>query len=163
MYYDPSGYTGNNLPPNSECAGSGEVATGKGDDDGDGNSLYRKMSEEEYNATISSGELQGQVPGTDSSKWVSESYDKVSEFHNDAVMDGTPEYIVEFKMTDDYMKYLEETAIPQAGSHGSPNVKYHYEGLETNDPYRNYGITSGELDFFNQNIVDIITKDRSTH
>ena len=155
MYYDPSGFQ-------EECTPTSRIG-GDGNDNDDGNFLYRKMSEEEYNVTISSGKLQGQVRGSDNSKWVSESYDKVSEFHNDVVKDGTPEYIVGFKMTDDYMKYLEETAIPQAGSHGSSNVKYHYEGLELNGPLKNYGITPGELDFFNQNIVEMITRDRSIH
>ncbi len=146
MYFDPSGYEG--------CGNSGQI----GEDANDNNSLYRKMGEDEYNATINTGQLQGQIPGTDSSKWLSQSYDKVSEFHNDAVIEGTTEYIVEFKMTDEYMRYLEENAIPQAGSRGLPNVKFHYEGLEMNGLLKNFGITPEELDYFNKNILEIITK-----
>ena len=64
------------------------------------------MSEAKYIKTINEAKLQGQIPGKDSSKWLSESYEKVSEFNNLAVSPGTKEYIVEFRMSDEYMKYL---------------------------------------------------------
>ena len=116
------------------------------------------MSRAEYEATMKTGKLQGQIPGKDSSKWLSESYEKVKAFHNKVVSPGTEEFIIEFNMTDDYMEYLRKTAIPQANSKGLTNVKYHYEGLDPNGPYRNYGITAEELDFFNINIKSIIER-----
>ena len=121
-------------------------------------SLYRKMSRAEYEKTIATGKLQGQVPGTDSTKWLSQSYDKVVSFQNTAVQPGTEEVIVEFQMKEEYMDYLINNSIPQANSKGLPFVKYHYEGLNPNGSIRNYGITSDELSFFNQNIVSIIER-----
>ena len=59
MYYDPSGYTENNLSPDGNCVGSGKVGTGKGEeqsnnrvlhqgvDDPDGNYLYRTIRSDE--------------------------------------------------------------------------------------------------------------------
>ncbi len=35
------------------------------------------------------------------------------------------------------------------------NVKFHYEGIEMNGPFKNYGIPQGELEFFNKNILGI--------
>ena len=125
---------------------------------GGSNSLYRKMSKAEYDATMKNTALQGQIPGKDSSKWLSENYEKVKAFHNKAVLPGTEEFIVEFNMTDEYMDYLRKTAIPQANSKGGTNVKFHYEGLEVNGPYKNYGITAEELEFFNKNIKSIIER-----
>ena len=122
------------------------------------NSLYRKMSEAEYSKTIIENKLQGQIPGKDSSKWLSESYDKVKEFNNLAVQPGTKQYIVEFQMSDKYMKYLQDNAIPQKGSKGRDNVKFHYEGLEIDGPYKNYGIPESQRKLFNENIVKIITR-----
>ncbi len=58
-YYDPSGYTENNLSPDGNCVGSGKVGTGKGEeqsnnrvlhqgvDDPDGNYLYRTIRSDE--------------------------------------------------------------------------------------------------------------------
>lgn len=80
------------------------------------------------------------------------------EFNNLAVQPGTKEYIVEFQMSDEYMKYLQNTAIPQKGSKGMDNVKFHYEGLEIDDPYKNYGIPESQRNLFNKNIVKIITR-----
>ena len=116
------------------------------------------MSRAEYEKTIATGKLQGQVPGTDSTKWLSQSYDKVVSFQNTAVQPGTEEVIVEFQMKEEYMDYLINNSIPQANSKGLPFVKYHYEGLNPNGSIRNYGITSDELSFFNQNIVSIIER-----
>ena len=76
-------------------------------------------------------------------------------------MPGTKEYVVEFQMTDSYKKYLSETAIPQKGSKGKDNVKYHYEGLEVDGEYKNYGIPSNQLPYFNENITKIITKEHN--
>ena len=61
-------------------------------------------------------------------------------------------------MTDEYMSFLQNTAIPQKGSNGMDNVKYHYEGLEIDGPYRNYGIPESQRAFFNKNIVRIILR-----
>lgn len=116
------------------------------------------MSEAKYIKTINEAKLQGQIPGKDSSKWLSESYEKVSEFNNLAVSPGTKEYIVEFRMSDEYMKYLQDTAIPQKGSKGLDNVKFHYEGLEIGGQYKNYGITESQRNHFNENIIEIITR-----
>ena len=119
------------------------------------NSLYRKMSEDEYKSTMETNQLQGQIPGSDSAKWLSQSSDKVQAFSNDLVPDGTTEMVVKFNMTDDYMDHLANTAVPQSGSKGLPNAKYHYEGLEEGGQYKNYGITKEELPLFNSNIVSI--------
>lgn len=110
------------------------------------------------NHTVIENKLQGQIPGKDSSKWLSESYDKVKEFNNLAVQPGTKQYIVEFQMSDKYMKYLQDNAIPQKGSKGRDNVKFHYEGLEIDGPYKNYGIPESQRKLFNENIVKIITR-----
>lgn len=116
------------------------------------------MSKAEYDATIKNKALQGQIAGKDSSKWLSESYEKVQAFHNKAVLPGTEEFIVEFNMTDEYMDYLRKTAIPQANSKGLTNVKFHYEGLDVDGLYKNYGITAEELEFFNKNIKSIVER-----
>ena len=118
--------------------------------------LYRKISKAEYDTTMKTRKLQGQIRGKDSSKWLSESYEKVKAFHNKAVPSGTEEFIVEFNMTDNYMEYLRQTAIPQ--SKGLTSVKFYYEGLEPNGAYRNYGITAEEGDTFNNNINSVIRK-----
>ena len=114
MYVDPSGY--------SEQCGTGSE-NGTGSSNSEPYSLYRKMCEAEYEKTIKSKQLHGQIPGKDSSKWVSESYEKVNEFNNQAVVPGTKEYVVEFQMTDSYKDYFGEAAIPQKGSKGKDNVK----------------------------------------
>ena len=118
------------------------------------------MSKAEYDAMrADNNRLQPQLRGgkrpTDSCKWVSESLDKVYRFNNLAVDSDTEEVIVEFRMKGSYWEYLKENAIPQQGSKGMPNVKYHYEGLEVNGPFKNYGIPQEELEFFNKNILDI--------
>lgn len=38
------------------------------------------------------------------------------------------------------------------------NVKFHYEGLEIDGPYKNYGIPESQRKLFNENIVKIITR-----
>ena len=44
------------------------------------------------------------------------------------------------------------------GSKGRDNVKFHYEGLEIDGPYKNYGIPESQRKLFNENIVKIITR-----
>ena len=41
---------------------------------------------------------------------------------------------------------------------GGDNVKFHYEGLEIDGPYKNYGIPESQRKLFNENIVKIITR-----
>lgn len=120
----------------------------------DGNALYRKMSESEYEQTIATNQLQGQIPGTDSSKWLTQSLDKAQDFTNKAVPDGTSEMVVKFSMTDEYMEHLANSAISQTGSKGLPNAKFNFEELE-DTPYRNYRITEAELPMFIANIVSV--------
>lgn len=53
---------------------------------------------------------------------------------------------------------MQDTAIPQKGSKGLDNVKFHYEGLEPGGQYKNYGIPESQRKFLNENIVEIITR-----
>ncbi|MBK1812666.1 hypothetical protein JHL18_18765 [Clostridium sp. YIM B02505] len=115
--------------------------------------LYRKMSIAEAEKTLENG-LQPARRGADPTKWTSESLEKVREFDNKIVQPGTEEVIVEFEMNPEYYKNMQESAVPQHGSKGNPNVKYHYEGLEVDGPYKNYGITPEQIDLFNSNILN---------
>jgi hypothetical protein len=111
------------------------------------------MSIAEAEKTLESG-LQPARRGADPTKWTSESLEKVREFDNKVVKPGTEEVIVEFEMNSKYYKNMQESAVPQYGSKGNPNIKYHYEGLVPDGPYRNYGITPELIDLFNSNILN---------
>lgn len=63
-------------------------------------------------------------------------------------------------MNPEYYQRMKESAVPQLGSKGNPNVKYHYEGLEPNGPYRNYGITAEQRGIFNENILNMKIVDK---
>ncbi|GFP78431.1 RHS repeat-associated core domain-containing protein [Clostridium fungisolvens] len=141
--------SGGNMPSNSIQESSNYGTNGAGNP-----KLYRKMSVAEAEATLESG-IQPAIRGADPTKWTSESLEKVKEFDNKIVKPGTEEVIVEFEMNPEYYKNMQETAVPQRGSKGNPNVKYHYEGLEINGPYKNYGITPEQIDIFNKNILNI--------
>ena len=116
--------------------------------------LYRKMSEAEAELTLKNG-LQPAKKGADTTKWTSESLSKVREFDNAIVKPGTNEVIIEFELNPEYYNYVKNTAVPQYGSKGNPNIKFHYEGLDINGIYRNYGITPDQLAYFNENVINI--------
>lgn len=61
-------------------------------------------------------------------------------------------------MKDLYRDCLNNTSVPQKGSKGINNVKFHYEGLELGGEYKNFGITAEKLKCFNENILNIITR-----
>ena len=125
------------------------------DNDGVNNpKLYRKMSEAEAELTLKNG-LQPAKKGADTTKWTSESLSKVREFDNAIVKPGINEVIIEFELNPEYYNYVKNTAVPQYGSKGNPNIKFHYEGLDINGIYRNYGITPDQLAYFNENVINI--------
>ena len=111
------------------------------------------MSIAEAEKTLENG-LQPARRGADPTKWTSESLEKVGEFDNKIVKPGTKEVIVEFEMNPEYYNNMQKSAVSQYGSKGNPNVKYHYEGLEVDGPYKNYGITPEQIDLFNSNILN---------
>nr|WP_241395742.1 RHS repeat-associated core domain-containing protein [Clostridium beijerinckii] len=158
-YYDPSGYS--SLSKENPFALENELPEGGAAGDNIGNmingagnpTLYRKMSTAEAEKTLENG-LQPARRGAEPTKWTSESLEKVKEFDNLIVKPETKEVIVEFEMNPEYYKNMQESAVPQFGSKGNPNVKYHYEGLEVDGPYKNYGITPEQIDLFNSNILN---------
>ncbi|MGR6545083.1 RHS repeat-associated core domain-containing protein [Paenibacillus tundrae] len=144
-YVDPSGYM---------CEVKGDVYDQKVSGV-NGVALYRKMGMEEINSTLNDKTLQTAIHGSDSDKWITTSLNKLiasssqGGFNNYAVAKGTKEGVVEFIVSKDYYKYVQETAVPQRGSRKSRSIKYHYEGLPKKGPDINYGITPTELDKFN--------------
>ncbi len=116
--------------------------------------LYRKMSEAEAELTLKNG-LQPAKKGADPTKWTSESLNKVRDFDNAIVKSDVNEVIIEFELNPEYYNYVKNTAVPQYGSKGNPNIKYHYEGLDVNGIHRNYGITPEQLEYFNENVLNI--------
>jgi hypothetical protein len=113
------------------------------------------MAEAKKTLDPNGGGLQPAKRGSDPTKWLTESPDKLDNFNNKIVKPGTEEVIVEFEINPEYYKNMQQSAVPQYGSKGNPNVKYHYEGLDPNGPYKNYGITPEQLDLFNQNVTGI--------
>ena len=117
--------------------------------------LYRKMSLAEYNETLRTNQLQPNIKGSESTKWLSQRLDKVKKFNNKIVNKNTEQVIVEFELEIPYFVYINATSVHQKNSKGMPLIKYYYEGLDENDIYRNFGIIPRELEFFNNNIKNI--------
>ncbi|MCT8976983.1 hypothetical protein N4T77_10245, partial [Clostridium sp. CX1] len=116
--------------------------------------LYRKMSLDESGKTLKQMKLQPAIKGKEPTKWLSESLDKVRNFTNKSAI-STEERIIEFEMNPNYYRNIQQTAIPQQGSRGMPQVKYHYEGLPEGGQLRNYGITPQQIELFNESIINV--------
>lgn len=120
-------------------------------------SIFRKMSAAEAEKTFETMRLQPQIKGTDSSKYLSESLEKVQAFQNKAVAAGTDQQIVEFVLDRQGYNKLMSTAVEQSSSKGVDAIKFHYEGMSqtANPSLRNIGVPASKLDEFNQLIIDI--------
>lgn len=115
------------------------------------------MSAAESEKTLETLRLQPQIAGTDSSKYLSESLDKVKMFQNKAVNTATQEDVLEFIVNKQGYNKMMESAIPQKGSKGIDAIKYHFEGMsQTSNPtLRNLAIPGSKLDEFNALIRDV--------
>ena len=98
-------------------------------------------------------QLQPPIPGTNSSKYLSESMDKVRRFQNEQAA-GVEQATVEFKLGKVGYDELMGTAVKQAGSQGLPEIKYNLEDIR--EPgLRNIGVPRSRLSDFNSLIYDI--------
>jgi filamentous hemagglutinin len=112
------------------------------------------MSDAEAETTLTTQSLQPPAPGANSSKYLSESLDKVAAFQNNAVSSATSESVLEFVLDKPGYQDLMSTAVNQAGSKGIDAVKINFEGIS--DPsLRNIGVPLSKLDAFNDLILQI--------
>ena len=120
-------------------------------------SVFRKMASVEAEKTLETLKLQPPIPGKDSSKYLSESLEKVQEFQNAKVPQGTKEDIIEFVLDKKAYEKMMSTAVEQYGSKGVDAIKYHYEGLDPNavPNLRNIGVPKSWLDEFNRITLEI--------
>ena len=117
-------------------------------------SVYRKMSNLEAETTLNTQQLQPPIPGSNSSKYLSESLDKVLAFRNSGVPADTSETVLEFVLDPQGYQDLMSTAVDQAGSKGLDAVKINYEGVS--DPtLRNIGVPLSQLNEFNNLILQV--------
>lgn len=138
-------------PPSS----TGGIASSTGDTV----SVFRKMSDAEAEATLTTQRLQPPAPGSNSSKYLSESLNKVIAFQNNGVSSATSESVLEFVLNKPRYQDLMSTAVNQAGSKGVDAVKINFEGIS--DPsLRNIGVPISKLDAFNDLILQINKVDR---
>ncbi|KIH84613.1 putative large exoprotein involved in heme utilization or adhesion of ShlA/HecA/FhaA family [Pseudomonas batumici] len=117
-------------------------------------SLYRKMSTVEAGATLNSGKLQASIPGTNSSKYLSESIGKVDDFQNKAALD-TSQATLEFVLDRKAYDLLMRSAVNQAGSKGVDAIKINFEGIDPLSNFRNIGVPSSQLELFNSIIKSV--------
>jgi len=117
-------------------------------------SVFRRMSDNEAATTLATQRLQPPAPGANSSKYLSESLDKVIAFQNEGVSLATSESVLEFVLDKSRYQELMSNAVNQLGSKGIDAVKINFEGIS--DPLlRNIGVPSSKLDAFNDLIVQI--------
>lgn len=135
------------------AAGGAVLARGAGA--GQSVSVFRKMSSVEAEKTLATSRLQPQIQGTNSSKYLSESLEKVQAFQNKGVVAGTNEEILEFVLKRQGYEKLMSTSVNQVGSKGVNAVKYNFEGIDSTSTLRNIAIPSSKLDEFNQLILNI--------
>ena len=131
-------------------AAAGEMAGGNAQNI----SVFRKMSSVEADATLNTRLLQPAISGTNSSKYLSESLNKVIEFQNKGVSSGTSEQVLEFIIDKKGYDGIMKSSVNQIGSKSVDAIKYNFEGLSSTGP-RNIGIPATKLDEFNLIIRDI--------
>jgi RHS repeat-associated protein len=121
-------------------------------------SVFRKMSAAEAETTLETMRLQGQVPGSNSSKYLSESLEKVQAFQNKGVPAGTKEEIVEFVLDREGYQRLMSTAVDQTQSKGVDALKYNLEGIPRTSlgaQPRNIGVPASKMEEFNQLVLGV--------
>ena len=141
----------------AETSGAARVAEGVAgaNNAGDTVSLFRKMSATEADATLDGMKLQPSIPGSNSSKYLSESMSKVENFQNAKVTPGSQERILEFIVDKKRYDLVMDSSVNQAGSKGIDAVKYNFEGINSGSGLRNIGIPPSQLDLFNSLIKSI--------
>ncbi|NBF07061.1 hemagglutinin repeat-containing protein [Pseudomonas sp. Fl4BN1] len=117
-------------------------------------SVYRKMSTVEAEATLSTGKLQPSIPGANSSKYLSESIEKVGEFQNNGVKDMA-QTTLEFMLDRSAYNLLMRSAVNQAGSKGVDAIKINFEGIDPLTNFRNIGVPPSQIELFNDIIKSI--------
>jgi len=135
-------------------SGTNEAIGLAGRDVEDTVSVFRKMSATEADATLSQMKLQPRIPGTDPTKYLSESLAKVEIFHNKGALEKE-EKILEFVLDKSGYDSMMGSAVPQFGSQGVKAVKYHFEKIPDGSGLRNIGVPPSHLDWFNSLIKDI--------
>lgn len=98
--------------------------------------------------------LQPAIRGANSSKYLSESLDKVIAFQNRSVSSGTTQRTLEFVLDKNGYNNLMRSSVNHAGSKGVDAVKYNFEGL-SGSAHRNIGVPSTKLNEFNRLILEI--------
>jgi hypothetical protein len=116
-------------------------------------SLFRKMSTTESKLTLETNKLQPPIAGTDSSKYLSESLEKVQIFQNQKTV-GSQQEILEFVLDKKGYDSMMSTSVKQYKSGGIDAIKYHFEGI-SKDGVRNIGVPVTKQDEFNLLIRDI--------
>jgi hypothetical protein len=116
--------------------------------------VYRKMSAAEAEQALSSQQLPPRVSGSNSNKYVSESLEKVQNFQNKGVAQGTQEVILEFEVDAAQYAELRAMSIPQQGSAGSGKIVFNTEGLSGTE-LRNLGIPESQLGNFNKIVISV--------
>ena len=116
-------------------------------------SVWRRMSGSEAERSLDQKLLQPRIKGTNSSKYLSESFEKAIDFKNKGYL-GTSESVLEFTLDKAGYDELMSTAVEQDGSRGIDAVKKNYEGLE-GTAHRNIGIPPTRLDQFNRIVRDV--------
>jgi RHS repeat-associated protein len=116
--------------------------------------VYRKTSAAEAEQALSSQRLPPRVSGSNSNKYVSESLEKVQNFQNKGVAQGTQEVILEFEVDAANYAKLRASSIPQQWSAGSGKIVFNTEGLSGTE-LRNLGIPDSQLGSFNKIVITV--------
>ncbi|MBI6912278.1 DUF637 domain-containing protein, partial [Pseudomonas palleroniana] len=117
-------------------------------------SVFRKMSAAEADATLDAMQLQPHIPGKNSSKYLSESAQKVEAFQNNGSM-GVPQKTLEFVLDKPGYDAMMKKSVDQVGSKGIDAVKVNYEGIDPISNLRNIGVPPSQLELFNSLIKKV--------
>jgi filamentous hemagglutinin len=104
--------------------------------------------------TLNTKSLQPPIPGSNSSKYLSESLDKAAKLQNNGVTPEADKTILEFVFNKSGHKDLMSTAVDQTGSKGVDAVKINYEGI-CDPTLRNIGVPPSQLGAFNNLIQGV--------